>query len=115
MHSYIEQIGDIKNKNNEREGYMEFLDTSGFKFGAATYWNADITMFLSKTGIELKPANSATDLNMFEWNTKKSYQNRKPEFFLLTKDEYEERVKAGLVDKILYIDNAYVIVTSDTF
>lgn len=110
LDSHFDAIKISKNLKNDREGYIKFLDESEYSFGAATYWNANLTTFLSEKEIEIKPALSATDIGMYQWNTRKSYQNKQPEFFILTKNEYEERRQKKMEDKIVYEDEWYIVI-----
>lgn len=110
MHSQVNVIRNAKNLKSLRVGYIEFLDKSDYSFGAATYWNANITTFMSKKAIEVKPVINENNLSMLEWNTRKSYENREPEFFILTKNEYENREEAELENDIVYQDDEFVII-----
>lgn len=110
LDSHVDAIKIAKDLKNSREGYVKFLDESDYSFGTATYWNANITTFLSEKEIEIRPALSEIDLGMYQWNTRKSYANKEPEFLILTKEEYEVRKKKEEKDKIVYQDDFYMII-----
>lgn len=107
----IDAIKQSKHFTNIRTGYTNFLDENEqYTYGAATYWNANITTFLSKKKIEIKPVISYNNLNLHEWNTKKSYKDKRPEFFILSINEYEQREEEGLENNIVYEDDNFIII-----
>lgn len=92
-----------------RQPYIEFLTDNGYKFGISTYWNADTSIFASNGQVQVAPVNNDEDYTFFAWNTQRSFENRTPEFILLTIDEYNERSRYLHDDTILYKDDDVVI------
>lgn len=113
---YVDHIKIAKDKKFDREGYIEFLDKSEYTFGTATYWNASITTFWSKKGIEVRPTLDIINLDMYNWNTKKSYKDREIEFLVLRNDEYIARNdyitkrNVEIANSVVYKDDYYVII-----
>lgn len=113
---YMDYIKVSNNKTNEREGYIKFLDESEYSFGTATYWNAGVTTFGSKKGVEVRPTLDTIGLEMYKWNTKKSYEDREPEFLILANDEYIARNEyisknnKDIANDVVYRDDYYVII-----
>lgn len=107
---YITEIKKCGTIDNERDGYISFLDKGNYKFGIATYWNANITTFLSKNQIEIMPIDSPDNLEIFRWNTKKSYQELEPEFLILTSSELKDLNTNSYESQIVYEDDNYVVI-----
>ncbi len=91
-----------------RDGYINFLIDNNLNFGMSTYWNANATIFMTHNKVEIVPVDE-TNLELYKWNTRKSYGNRKPQFLLLTSKEFEDRKKLKQDDVILYKDKYVVI------
>ncbi|MFU0826445.1 MAG: hypothetical protein ACFWTJ_02750 [Lachnoclostridium sp.] len=94
-----------------RQPYIDYLIDNGYNYGIATYWNANVTIFLSNGNIQVAPVLDLQNYSFFEWNTQKSFKNRTPEFVLLSTDEYENRKELGFEDTILYEDSSVVIIS----
>lgn len=97
-----------------RQPYIDFLVDNHYSFGAATYWNADITIFMSNGTIQVKPVYDDPQLSFMEWNTQKSFKDKTPEFVLLTLDEYDIRKSYGYEYNVLYEDSYVVILAYNT-
>lgn len=97
-----------------RQPYIDFLVDNDYSFGAATYWNANITIFLSNATVQVKPVYNDPQLSFMEWNTQKSFKDRTPEFVLLTLDEYNIWKSYGNEHSVLYEDSYVVILSFNT-
>ncbi len=83
----------VSDKNEEKKIVAEELLESGYSFGYATYWNANIIQELSDGRIEVGILNLATEgePRFFEWSTMKRYYeteyHKGKVFVLLTEEE----------------------------
>ena len=72
---YGELWQDTKyNDCEKRYGYMDFLEKNGYDFGNATFWNADVTEYLSNG--EIHVGNLGGNENgsaPYEWLSRKEY------------------------------------------
>ena len=107
---YFYEIIHSESISNNREQYLEYLDSNNYKFGIATYWNANITTFLSKNNVEVMPIISPNNLEILKWNTKKSFEKLTPEFLILSLNEWKSIENEKFKKNIVYKDDYYIII-----
>lgn len=92
-------------------GYVKFLKESNYTYGAATFWNANVTTVRTDGKIEMKSVWNNENLTFYAWLQKKEHEITTPEFILLSRNEYGTRDENGFSqnDEIVYEDGDYVI------
>ncbi len=97
-------------KTDDKDGYIEFLCDNEYTYGVATYWNANTTTFFCNGKVEVAPIINDDNYSFYKWNTQRSFEDMRPEFILLTINEFEEKVEKNLrVGSVLYKDNNFII------
>lgn len=116
---YGELWQDTKyNDCEKRYGYMDFLEKNGYDFGYATFWNADVTEYLSNG--EIHVGNLGGDENgsaPYEWLSRKEYYKKGyhtgKTFLLLARTEEPALFQGDITimtDSVkVYEDEYYVI------
>ncbi len=91
-------------KNAERRAVARQLEEKGYRFGYATYWNANIVQELSNGAVEIANLHMGEDgsLSLFRWSSMQRYyeedyaQGRV--FLLLTEEEESALGGSGLLE-----------------
>lgn len=91
-------------KNAERRAVARQLEEKGYRFGYATYWNANIVQELSNGAVEIANLHMEEDgsLSLFRWSSMQRYyeedyaQGRV--FLLLTEEEEKALGGSGLLE-----------------
>lgn len=123
MISYLAlSINAIKNTlgddvNKDREGYIKYMEMSGYEYGYSTYWNTTITTELSNGKVEVANIKDFETMEPEQFLTKpmyfkdKSYHANEAVFILLSVDEYEQYGQSDVILKgtKVYADDYYII------
>lgn len=85
-------------KNAEKRAVAQELVERGYKFGYATYWNANITQELSEGRVELANLHREDDgsLTLFRWSSMRRYYEEdypSGEVFLLLTEQEEQALQ----------------------
>ena len=85
-------------KNAEKRAVAQELVEKGYKFGYATYWNANITQELSEGRVELANLHREDDgsLTLFRWSSMRRYYEEdypSGEVFLLLTEQEEQALQ----------------------
>lgn len=96
--------------NSERRQSIKFLEANNYRFGYASYWNANIITEFTDGDICVSGFWNTDSMEHFKWNSLKEYEKPYFEkvFLLLTNAEVEkmtDRVSASMV----YRDDAFTI------
>lgn len=91
--------------------YLSYLEEKHYTFGEATFWNANVNTVFSDGNIQIKPVLNDENLSFFAWLTHQDYRDQKPEFLLLTQEEYQFRQQNGWETPYheVFSDDGYVI------
>lgn len=119
IYPYCNDAITIKNKISEpyqAPEYLLYLEEHDYKFGEATFWNANVNTVLSDGSIRIKPVFNDEKFSFYAWLTHKEYQDREAEFLLLTQDEYQQRLQNGWQTPYqeVFSDDNYVIFAENT-
>lgn len=107
-------------KNAEKRVVAEFLQEKGYKFGYATYWNANIITELTDGQVEVANVLDAVDLGYFKWSSPmKYYEEGYSEgevFLLLTAEEVSEAAESAVVmnGEVVYEDGVYTVLVYES-
>ena len=91
-------------KNAERRAVARQLEEKGYRFGYATYWNANIVQELSNGAVEIANLHMGEDgsLSLFRWSSmQRYYEGDYPQgrvFLLLTEEEEKALGGSGLLE-----------------
>jgi len=102
-------------KNEAKRPVAEFLVQSGYDFGYATYWNANIMTELTDARVEVANILDPESLTFFTWSTPMKYYEENYHggevFLLLTNDEAAAYAdcKALLIGEKVFEDDGYIV------
>lgn len=107
-------------KNADRREVAAFLEENGYRFGYASYWNANIITELTDGAVEVANVGDAEYLEYFQWSSPmKYYKNGYTAgevFLLLAAEEVRGAADAESVQngRIVYQDDAYTVLVYDS-
>lgn len=107
-------------KNADRREVAAFLETHDYRFGYASYWNANIITELTDGAVEVANVGDAEHLEYFQWSSPMKYYEdgyaTGEVFLLLTAEEVREAADAETVKngRIVYEDGAYTVLVYDS-
>jgi hypothetical protein len=107
-------------KNESKRDVAEFLVDSGYDFGYATYWNANIMTELTDAKVETANILEPQSMTYFTWSTpSKYYEDGYSDgkvFLLLTKEEASEYADCQAVEQgeKVYENADYIVFSYDS-
>ena len=107
-------------KNANRREVAAFLEENGYRFGYATYWNANIITELTDGRVEIANVGDAEYLEYFQWSSPmKYYKNGYAEgevFLLLSGEEAAEAAGTKTLQggRVVYENGAYTVLAYDS-
>lgn len=102
-------------KNQEKRAVCAFLAENDYKFGFASYWNANIITELTDGEVEIANISNPEELEYFKWSSPVKYYeegyNKGEVFLLLTTEEETEysNAKALKAGTKVYEDGNYAV------
>lgn len=107
-------------KNAGKRAVAEFLESNGYEFGYATYWNANIITELTDGRVEIAHVGDPKGLEYFRWSSPMKYYEEDYKagevFLLVTEEERGEwaNCKALQTGEKVYGDNYYSVYVFDS-
>lgn len=107
-------------KNEDRREVAAFLEEHDYRFGYASYWNANIITELTDGAVEIANVGDAEHLQYFKWSSPMKYYESGyaigEVFLLLTAEEIRGAADAETVQngRIVYEDEAYTVLVYDS-
>lgn len=109
-----------KDKNAEEKKVAAFLVEKEYRFGYASYWNANIMTELTDGYVEVANILDFEDMSYFLWSSPMKYYeegyHEGKTFLLMEQEEYAECGELPVVTegKVVYEDEAYVVLHYDS-
>ncbi len=107
-------------KNADKRVVAEFLQTNGYDFGYASYWNANIITELTDGQVEVANVLDPVSLEYFKWSSPMKYYEEGytagEVFLLLTAEEVAEAADSVALQNgtVVYEDGAYTVLVYES-